>query len=225
MPVLNKQDIIPAPILNFIKKFIFRYTPFGAPNFPYSVEPIELATLVMEIDRLRATRGAIVEIGVARGMTTRFMVTHLISMGINDQLIYAIDTFSSFLDRDIEYEKFARGKKAINRKWFDYNDFNVWSRNFSSFAFVKPIQADCAEFDYSSLAPIKLALPDVDLYLPTIKALPGLYENLVEGGVILVDDVRDKSTFDGAYQAYMEFCGTLKREPHIIGQRCGIIRK
>ena len=56
-----------------------------------------------EIDRLRGVKGAIVEIGVARDMTTRFMAQHLMSLGVNDETIYAIDTFSSFTDDDIGF--------------------------------------------------------------------------------------------------------------------------
>jgi hypothetical protein len=48
---------------------------------------------------------------------------------------------------------------------------------------------------------------------------------LVDGGVILVDDVMDKSMWDGSYQAYMEFCEEMGLEPEIVGNKCGVIRK
>jgi hypothetical protein len=66
---------------------------------------------------------------------------------------------------------------------------------------------------------------DVDLYLPTRRALPRIYEHICEGGIILVDDVLNDSSYDGAFQAYMEFCDELKIGPDIIGNKCGIIRK
>jgi hypothetical protein len=43
--------------------------------------------------------------------------------------------------------------------------------------------------------------------------------------VILVDDVLDNCCWDGAYQAYMEFCGELNIKPTIVGNKCGVIRK
>ena len=47
----------------------------------------------------------------------------------------------------------------------------------------------------------------------------------MKGGVIFVDDVLDNTAYDGAYQAYMEFCNENKIQPKIIGNRCGVIYK
>ena len=75
------------------------------------------------------------------------------------------------------------------------------------------------------MKPIKLVFLDVDLYLPTIKALRRIFSLLEEDGVIIVDDVMENNTWDGAYQAYMEFCKELNITPEIIGNKSGIIRK
>jgi len=211
---------------NILKRSAFRYTKFGMPQYPFLVEPIQLATLVLEIDRLKNTPGAIAEIGVARGMTTRFICEHLVSNGYTNQELYAIDTFASFRDSDIDHEVVHRGKrKGDLQGHFGYNDFEVWKRHFDRFPFVKAIQGDCATFDYATIAPIKLVFLDVDLYLPTRRALPRIYEHICEGGIILVDDVLNDTSYDGAFQAYMEFCDELKISPDIIGIKCGIIRK
>ena len=211
---------------NMLKKSAFRYTTFGIPQYPYLVEPIQLATLVFEIDRLRNISGAIAEIGVARGMTTRFVCEHLVKGGYTNQELYAIDTFASFRDSDIDHEVVHRGKrKGDLQGHFGYNDFEVWKGHFNRFPFVKAIQADCATFDYASIAPIKLVFLDVDLYLPTRRALPRIYEHICDGGIILVDDVLNDSSYDGAFQAYTEFCDELKINPNIIGNKCGVIRK
>lgn len=207
------------------KKIAFRYTKLGAPGYAYCIEPIELATLVKEIERLKDTAGAIVEIGVARGMTTRFLAEHMISSGCSDQVLYAIDTFSSFTEADLDHEVTTRGKSREQLKGFDYNDYATWSRNFAQYPFIKPVQADCAKFDYRNISPIKLVFLDVDLYLPTKTALPKLYDVLTDDGVILVDDVREGGAWDGAFQAYMEFCKERGRAPQVIGNRCGVIRK
>lgn len=214
-------------LIDLIKIVAFRYTRFGAPKYPFpTVEPIELATLICEIERLKDTAGSIVEIGVARGMTTRFLSEHLIRSGYSNQKYYAIDTFQSFLKRDIDYEVNHRGKKRWNfRGQFKYNDFDVWKRNFKEFLFVKAIQSDCVVFDYGSIAPIKIAFLDVDLYLPIKESLPKIYEHVCEGGIIFVDDVKDNYQYDGSYQAYMEFCNEMKITPTILGNKCGIIRK
>jgi O-methyltransferase len=209
-----------------MKKMVFRYTTLGVPEYRFNLEPIQLATLVFEIERLKHTIGSIVEIGVARGLTTRFLCEHFVKTGCTNQDLYAIDTFSSFLAHDLDYEVEHRGKKKADLEGnFGYNDFAIWKKNFRAFPFVKAIQSDCATFDYSTIAPIKLALLDVDLYLPVKRALPKLYEHLRVGGVILVDDVQSNTRYDGAYQAYAEFCGDLQIIPTVVGNKLGIVRK
>ena len=210
--------------VDLLKRVAFRHTKLGAPRYPFNVEPIQLATLIFEIDRMKHTAGAIVEIGVSRGMTTRFVCEHLIRSGCTDQVLYAVDTFQSFLKDDIEYEVTNRGETRGKdlKGMFDYNDFEIWKRNFSAFPFVKAFQSDCSKFDYASIAPIKIAFLDVDLYLPTRRALPRIYEHLCDGGVVMVDDVQGDF---GARQAYLEFCSTLGVQPSVIGNKCGVIRK
>jgi O-methyltransferase len=213
-------------LVDLLKKVAFRHTNLGAPKYSFNVEPIQLATLLVEIDRLKDTKGAIVEIGVARGMTTRFVCEHVVRSGYTNQELFAIDTFSSFTKADLDHEVANRGKsKGELKGQFAYNDFEAWKRNFTEFPFVKAIQTDCATFDYATIAPIKLVFLDVDLYLPTKRTLPKLYKQLCEEGVILVDDVLDNCCWDGAYQAYLEFCDELSITPTIVGNKCGVIRK
>src|ERR1035441_4342196 len=89
--------------MDLVKKVAFRYTKLGTPRYLFNIEPLQLAMLVFEIDRLKDTIGAIVEIVVARGMTTRFVCEHLIRRGYANQKLYAIDTFQSFLKSDVDY--------------------------------------------------------------------------------------------------------------------------
>ena len=208
------------------KSFVFKYTKFGAPTYRYNIEPIQLATLINEIERLKKVKGNIVEIGVARGLTTRLLCQHIINQKLESTLsLYAIDTFNSFTSEDLDYEVQKRGKKLPELKAFGYNDFEVWKKNFVHFPFVKPIQSDCSIVDYKKIGPIKIAFLDVDLYLPTKKTLIKLYDALVDDGVILVDDVLTNNKYDGAYQAYMEFCDEYKISPQTIGNKCGLIYK
>tara|TARA_B100000575_G_scaffold126396_1_gene100800 strand:+ start:1671 stop:1919 length:249 start_codon:yes stop_codon:yes gene_type:complete len=75
------------------------------------------------------------------------------------------------------------------------------------------------------MSPIRLVFLDVDLYLPTKKALTKVFALLEDDGVIIVDDVMDDNCWDGAYQAYIEFCNEQNITPEIIGKKSGIIRK
>lgn len=214
------------PFREAAKSFAFKYTNLGAPRYPYNTEPLQLAKLVGELERLRDVKGNIVEIGLARGMTARFLCEHIRNEQLEDSLTYyAIDTFESFTQESLDYEVSKRGKSLFSLKAFDYNDYEVWKKNFADFKFVKVIKSDCSEVDYDALAPIKVSFLDVDLYLPTQKTLPKLYKATVSGGAILVDDVKDNSIYDGAYQAYMEFCRELQVEPIFVGNKCGVIYK
>jgi O-methyltransferase len=213
-------------IAELAKKLTFRYTSLGAPRYPYGIQPIQLATLIMEIERMKNVDGSILEIGVARGMTTRFICQHLVKSERTNERIYAIDTFESFNEKDVRYEIEHRGKNGKDLDYFRYNDLRAWKRNFRGFPFVTAIKTDCAEFDYYSVAPVKLALLDVDLYLPTKKALNKIFSALCQGGVILVDDVSlSGSCFDGANEAYREFCAEHSMAYEFIGQKCGVVRK
>jgi hypothetical protein len=216
---------VARPICSFAKKLAFRYTRLGVPEYPYIVEPIQLATLVSELDRVKDVPGSIIEVGVAWGMTTRFVCEHLVASGRHNERLCAIDTFESFPQRDVEFEVKHRGKTREQVSGFDYLNFEVWKRNFRKFKFLTAYKADCATFDYSLVSPIKLAFLDVDLYLATRSALKQIYARLSEGGVVLVDDVMKPSRWDGAYQAYEEFCAESRLPFQLIGNKMGIIRK
>jgi len=213
------------PICALAKKFAFRYTRLGVPDYPYIVEPIELATIVSELDRVKDLRGAILEVGVAWGQTTRFVCEHLAASGRSSEQYYAIDTFDSFCTKDVEFEVNRRGKTREEVSGFGYLDFEVWKRNFRNFKFLTAVKADCSAFDYARIAPIKLAFLDVDLYLATRSALKKIFRHLTEGGVILVDDVMEPSRWDGANQAYNEFCEQSGLPVQRIGNKMGLIRK
>jgi Macrocin-O-methyltransferase (TylF) len=218
--------MLAKPIVEFAKSMAFKHTKFGSPTYQYNLEPLQLATLVMEFERVKQLPGNVLEIGVARGMTTRFMCEHIVKQGLQEALTYfALDTFSSFEQNDLKYEVEHRGKSLADLQGFNYNDFEVWKNNFKPYPFVKAIQSDCSVFDYHTVAPLKLSFIDVDLYLPTKKALAKVYAATMPGGVILVDDVMENDRYDGAFQAYMEFCQELG-EPHLlVGNKCGRITK
>lgn len=220
-----------ARLINTIKEFakglVFKHTSLAAPTYRYNIEPIQLAYLVTEIERLKHIPGNVVEIGVARGLTTRFLAQHIKNqkLDIAGLKLYAVDTFDSFTAQDLDFEVKNRGKSLEDLVAFGYNDFDVWKGNFTEFDFVVPVKSDCSAVDYAKLGPIAVAFLDVDLYLPTKQTLPKLFDALVPGGVILIDDVKNNNVYDGAYQAYMEFCDQNSISPEIIGNKCGAIRK
>lgn len=138
-----------------------------------------------------------------------------------------IDTFSGFTNEDIAYENRFRGKnnsfhfyKSNSKKWFEKT---LLAHGITG---VKIIESDYKKINYRELGPIAFCLFDVDLYLPTKEVLPTLWDNLIPGGVIVVDDCDPlHPIYDVAGQAYREFCEDMGIPVQIIHEKLGIIRK
>ena len=169
-------------------------------------------------------KNTIVEIGVARGMTTRFLAEHISLQNYNVDY-FCIDTFSSFMDKDINHEVAKRNKNKKDLLGFAYNNYSKWQKNFQEYKFIKPIKCDCSTFDFSSIAPINLCFLDVDLYKPTINTLNNIWDFMAEDSVIIIDDVKENNEWDGAFQAFMEFVNDKKLNYYLIGNKCGVIKK
>mgnify|MGYP001474095548 CR=1 FL=1 len=212
-------------LTELIKRLIFRHTNFAKPSYKYNVEPAQLSELIKSIDRLATGRkNTIVEIGVARGMTTRFLAEHISLQNYNVDY-FCMDTFSSFIDKDINYEVEKRNKNKKDLFAFEYNDYSKWKKNFQEYKFIKPIKCDCSTFDFSSIAPINLCFLDVDLYKPTINTLNNIWDFMAEDSVIIIDDVKENNEWDGAFQAFMEFVNEKKLNYYLVGTKCGVIKK
>ncbi len=141
---------------------------------------------------------------------------------------YALDTFSGFVEEDIQFEVNNRNKnkklfkhfRLNKQKWFDgtikQNKINR----------VVSIQADVNHYDLTTLGPFSFVLLDVDLYRPIKKALKELYQELTPGGIIVVDDCdADNVAWDGSDQAYKEFMDERNEPVKIVHNKLGIVRK
>ena len=119
------------PVKETLKAIAFKHLGLGAPSYPYCIEPIQLATLINEFERVKEAQGCVIEIGVARGMTSRFIAEHIKNQKLADKTIYyAIDTFESFTKADLEYEVQSRGKDLLDLRGFEYNGL-LYGKNTS----------------------------------------------------------------------------------------------
>lgn len=207
----------------FARPTLFACQPFV--RYPYMYKPRQLEELS---NQLLATKceGAVVEVGCNQGWTTCYLVEAMREAGVQRSYI-CIDTFSGFLKSDMDFEREKRGKDETyeaefvvnDKKWLDTSMQRAGYTNVSSF------QTDASCFDYTSLGPIAFCLLDVDLYLPIKRSLPAIYSCLAKGGVIVVDDCEDNCKWDGAFQAYSEFCQERGMERNVVFRKLGIIRK
>jgi O-methyltransferase len=208
------------------RKWALFYTPFRS-LFLYKHEfmqsPRQLRTLLELFEETKEVQGDVVEVGVAYGHITIVLNRLMEELGIEKKYI-AIDTFSGFLPKDIGYERENRNKIAddysafqVNAKpWFDETMKLNYINRVASYAL------DASDFVFSE--PVSFCLLDVDIYIPTKKVLEHIWPFMSPGGIILVDDCKDNSNFDGAFQAYKEFVAEQGLQAELqFGQ--GILRK
>ncbi|MEM6384287.1 MAG: class I SAM-dependent methyltransferase [Pseudomonadota bacterium] len=181
------------------------------PKYPYGLVPAQLTWLCNAIDATRqadggSEPGCIVEIGVAQGKSTVFLLEHMRDMG-DTRPYYCVDTFSGFVDEHVEHEVNAREKKRAAFSAFSYNDEEIFKKNIEAngFSNMHTLAGDAVKVDWSSLPPIDVMLLDVDLYIPTLQILNNSRPFWSANAHILLDDVKPGGNWDGAEQAYREF--------------------
>lgn len=198
-------------LVNFAKE-VLGATPlrrYFFPFFAYNMTAAQLVLLCRHLSLARTAPGAVLEVGCSTGMTTLFLNSFMTAEGIEKDYV-AVDTFAGFVVEDVRLEIEQRGKRPAffdafrtnSKRWYDD------TMRMNGVTRVRSFEADVNHFDFAALGPVAFCLLDVDLYRPTRKALPELYRALSPGGFILVDDCdKDNERWDGADQAYREFCG------------------
>jgi len=200
------------------------------PRYPFMLEPDQLIWLCHAIDVTREAgardggQGCIVEVGVARGQTSTFLLTHMQLHG-DRRPYYCIDTFSGFTAADRDHEVSQRAKPAAALNGFTVNDRAAVEQNLKRQGFDNAIviEADAGAFGWSRIAPIDVLLLDVDLYRPTKAVLTASRPHWSSWAHVLVDDVKPDDIFDGAHQAYVEFCEEQRLPIRLVGGKAGVV--
>lgn len=215
-------------LIETIKKIAYRaplVNELSRPNYRYNLEPAQLAWLCHALDATAgAGEGAVVEVGVARGLTTVFLLEHMRRSG-DRRPYYCIDTFTGFVPEEIAFEVSRRGKRPTHYRSFAYNDVRVFTRNIRRFGFdnVRVVKCDAGSFDWSAIPLIDLMLLDVDLYLPTKAVLERSSPRWSKAARIMVDDVTSGGDYDGAYAAFHEFCAAHGLPSTRVGNKGGVL--
>ena len=209
-------------------KAIFFNTPLHKYFLPVMKFDMTIAQLNLIIESVRQLKdeGVVLEIGVGGGATS-IMLNKALKDFEPSRKYVAIDTFSGFTDEDISYENSFRGK-VDNFQAYQSNSKDWFKKTLSAHGIndALVIESDCKKVNYDQIGPIAFCLFDVDLYLPTKEVLPILYGQLIPGGIIIVDDCDPlHPIYDGAGQAYLEFCNQVSLKPEILHQKLGLIRK
>lgn len=202
-----------APVLSDVSR----------PRYPYGLEPAQIAWLCNAITDTAGSSGCIVEVGVARGMTTTFLAEHMRLSG-DRRPYFCVDTFGGFVESDVEHEVIVRKKERSAYGAFSYNDVDIFRSNMrkNGYSNVECFVSDASKFDWSSIPPIDVMLLDVDLYIPTLAVLRNSMSRWAGNYRVMVDDVRPGGSWDGAHQAYYEFAEEAKLATRTIGGKGGI---
>lgn len=163
-----------------------------------SLDFVRVATLELIADeiKLNSIEGAVAELGVYQGGFAKY-----INQVFPDRPLYLFDTFSGFDEADIrkeikfgsEFQNFSKTSIEKVLKKMKYPNKCIIKEGYFPATIVGLEQT---EFCFVSI--------DADLYEPTIKGLEFFYNNLVEGGFIMVHDYNNVH-YKGCKKAIQEF--------------------
>jgi len=198
--------------------------PFEYENgYNHTAQPSRLAKVLAHYElykKILDVPGAIVECGVFKGSSLiRWAMLRSLFETADAREIIAFDTFGKFPtagnEADKEHTKAftdEAGDESISTEELIPSLEQRGLRENISF-----IKGDICKtvLDYTDMAPeLKIALLhiDVDLYEPTDIAITHLYDQVVKGGVIVMDDY---GTFPGETQAIDEHFERMEMVPEI----------
>ncbi len=184
---------------NALAPLLYRYPPF-------TLAPERLYLFMHTLIETRAIPGAVVEIGCNLGGTAIIARKMLRRLEMDKQYI-CIDTFDGFIDAQFAADT-ARGTPAHDRTLFSGNSRVLVGRIMDQHGCddVTLIEGDVAGVPDADLPDrCSVVLLDVDLIEPTLTALQRFWPRLATGGVMLVDDCGEQSSWK-ARVAYTRFC-------------------
>ena len=198
------------------------------PKYRFGVHPGQLSAMVQLMEKTKSKPGCVVEIGVAVGKTSVFLLEHLKTTE-DSRPVLLFDTFSGFTPSSIAVEITDRSKSKFKDSFtcFRYGNEYLFARSIAHAGYTnfKTYQGDASRFDFSTIGPISAVLLDIDLYQPTLGCLRGIWPYLVEGGGIVIDDCVPGGPWDGSLQAVEEFASEIGTTPSRVGGKGMMLSK
>jgi O-methyltransferase len=188
-----------------------RYSPrLLYPSPASSLQPERLYLYLDALWRRRKLEGAIVEVGCWLAGTSAIACKMLRRIGHPHRYL-AIDTFQGFVPEQFAHDE-NLGTPAAARTMFDANSLTMVRSLLEHWGApeVELLQADIVSLEVDQLPErIAVSLIDVDLEIPVYEALRRVVPRLAHGGIVLVDDCPDDTSWHGARAAYSRFVGEL----------------
>jgi hypothetical protein len=206
-----------AAIRSALSPLLYHYPPF-------TLAPERLYLFLHYLVQTREARGSVVEIGCNLGGTAIVAKQMLDNLKI-DKPYLCIDTFDGFVSDQFTHDA-ALGTPSRNRHLFSGKPKKLIAKilaqhNASS---IELMQGDITALPVERLpAACSVVLADVDLREPTLASLEKFWPRLSPGGVILVDDCAEGSSWQ-ARSAYSQFCKSIGLPEH-YQHGMGILQK
>lgn len=178
---------------------LYRYPPF-------TLAPERLYLFMHHLIETQTVPGAVVEIGCNLGGSAIIARKMLRRLGMDKSYI-CIDTFDGFVEAQFSADT-ARGTPAADRTMFSGNSRVLVGKIMDQHGCddVTLIEGDVTTLPEDDLPDVcSVVLVDVDLTEPTLVSLERFWPRLSKGGVILVDDCAEHSSWK-ARIAYERFC-------------------
>ena len=193
------------------------------------VSGLQPARLYLYLDALfarRGMRGPVIEIGCHLCGTAAIAARFLRQIGSTREYV-CIDTFGGFVDAHAGADQ-AIGMRPSNRAMFRGNSLTLASslvRRYGAADIIQLRQADISEVEPSSLpAEISVCLIDVDLKRPVFDALEAVCDRVAPGGIVLVDDCPENTSWVGARAGYSEWVRS-RGLPEVYRYGFGVVEK
>ena len=199
---MNYKPDIDSDIYDLENSFYLRSQPFRITKL---LGQYELYKMILDLP------GSVVECGVFKGVSlVRFATFRHCFETPESRKLIAFDAFGAFPNEDLIREddiKFAQahgledGGQGISKE--DLEKLLI-EKKFENIELIKGNVTDTipAYFEENQHERISLLHLDMDIYLPTKFAIEYLYDNLVKGGIVMIDDY---ATVSGATAAIDEF--------------------
>ena len=196
-----------------LRPLVFRYPPVG-------LQPERLMVWLETLERTRQVPGAVLEVGCSVGGTAAVSHQMLRNLGI-DKAYVAVDTFGGFVEEQFSTDE-RLGSPKGDRHMFSASSVGLVRRNLDGFGAtaVQLVQGDITTVPLDRLpSQLSAVLIDVDLSEPVHDALVRLVPLVAPGGVVLVDDCPEGTSWKAreGYERYVGNAGLPALFRHGLG--------
>ena len=191
-----------------VRTFLRTYRPtLLYPSPQSSLQPERLYAYLDALWARRHLEGSVVEVGCWLGGTSAIAAKMLRRVGA-DRTYVCVDTFSGFEPGQFAHDRDRHGVPSDSGGMFSTSSRDMVRRLLDHYGCpeVQLVEGDiCTLPEHRLPQSVSVCLLDVDLELPIYEGLRRVVPRLVDGGIVLVDDCPESTTWAGARAGYRRF--------------------